>query len=222
MSLGERTNLSERIREVVRRRIVDGTLAPNSRINEVRLAGELGVSRTPLREALTALVPEGALTSVPRRGFFVKPLSAAEFLHLYPIRRLLDPEALRLSGLPTATSLRRLEVLNAQLGVEHDAGRRVRLDDAWHLELVASCPNPVLLDLIRQFMARTRRYELAFYREETSVGITSTDHERVVAAAKAGDLEAAIVALESNLTSAIEPMLAWLRKRGSGDEEAAA
>ena len=210
--LEPRSNLSEQIRSLIRERIVNGQLAPNSRVNEVHLAEELQVSRTPVREALMGLVAEGALTSTPGRGVFVRPLSVEEFRHLYPIRGLLDPEALRLSGLPSPQRLARLKALNERMRREQDVEERIRLDDAWHFELLADCPNPVLLELIRQFMARTRRYELAFYRDERNLEISTGDHARVIAAAERGDLEATVEALKINLTSGIEPILAWLTR----------
>ncbi len=210
-------NLSSRIRSLVRERIVNGELAPGARINEVHLAEELRVSRTPLREALTGLAAEGALRSVPRRGFFVLPLTVEEFLAIYPIRGLLDPAAFRLSGIPSPQRIRKLEQLNQRMRREPDPEERVRLDDAWHLELIAACPNPVLLDLIRQFMERTRRYELAFYRETRNLEISTADHDRVIAAVRRGDMAAALAALESNLTSGIEPIVAWLTQRQEAD-----
>jgi DNA-binding GntR family transcriptional regulator len=206
-------NLSDRIRSIVRERIVQGTLAPASRINEVHMAEALRVSRTPLREALNGLVAEGALRSVPRRGFFVRPLSVEEFLAIYPIRALLDPEALRLSGIPSPQRIRELERLNRQLRAEPDCEQRVRLDDQWHLELVSGCPNPVLLDLIRQFMMRTRRYELAFYRATPNLETSTADHQRVIAAARRNDMQGALQALRNNMTSGIDPIVAWLRER---------
>jgi DNA-binding GntR family transcriptional regulator len=204
------TNLSDQIRAVVRQRIIEGDLAPDSRINEVHLAAELQVSRTPLREALTGLVAEGALTSIPRRGFFVRPLSAEEFRHIYPIRALLDPEALRLAGLPSPQRIARLERLNQRMEAAADVEERIRLDDAWHLELLADCPNPVLLELIQQFMLRTRRYELAYFRDPRHVQTASDDHRRLLVAAQGGDLEGAIEALRRNLTGGMAPILQWL------------
>ena len=80
--------------------ILDGRLPAGERINEVRLAAQLGVSRTPLREALARLANEGALRDEPRRGYFVKPLTGEEVRAIYPIRAILDPAALRLAGIP--------------------------------------------------------------------------------------------------------------------------
>ena len=95
-----RSNISNDLADAIRRMISAGTLAAGSRINEVHLAAELGVSRTPLREALAALVAEDALESRPRKGTFVRPLTHREFQSIYAIRPILDVEALRLSGIP--------------------------------------------------------------------------------------------------------------------------
>lgn len=193
--------------------IVDGRLGAGERVNEVKLAERLKVSRTPLREALGALAAEGALTISPRIGHFVAPLSVDEFRQVYAIRALLDPEALRLSGAPAAARLERLEAINASLASTTGA-RAIALDDAWHLELVAGCPNPVLVGLIEQFMRRTRRYELAFMRERGNVEGAARQHREILAALRRGRLAAACVALRRNLERGVEPVVAWLESRG--------
>ncbi len=66
----QKSNLSELLVEEVRRRVVEGGLPADTRINEVHLAAELEVSRTPLREALNQLVADGLLRVAPRRGYF--------------------------------------------------------------------------------------------------------------------------------------------------------
>src|SRR5918998_6669723 len=111
-----RANLAEGIANLIRDMILDGRLPAGDRINEVHLAAHIGVSRTPLREALSRLVNEGALRDVPRRGFFVCPLSEEEVRAIYPIRSILDPAALRLGGFPSAQRIARLRRLNRQLG----------------------------------------------------------------------------------------------------------
>jgi DNA-binding GntR family transcriptional regulator len=198
--------------DAVRAMIVDGRLSDGARINEVHLAAALGLSRTPLREALSRLVAEGALTVRPRLGFFVKPLSVAEFEQLYDIRPLLDPEALRLAGIPTAATIKRLERMNATLAVRTGAAA-VELDDAWHLELIAGCPNKILTALIENIILRTRRYELALMRESTNVAAASVDHADILEALRAGDLGAACAALKQNMQSGKTPILQWLRSR---------
>jgi DNA-binding GntR family transcriptional regulator len=208
----ERGNISEAAADAVRAMIVDGRLAGGDRINEVRLAQQLGVSRTPLREALSGLVAEGALIARPRLGYFVRPLTLEEFEQIYDIRPLLDPEALRLAGIPSAKRIGALEKLNKQLRAAKGV-RAIEIDDAWHAELLADCPNKVLLEFIQNIIIRTRRYELALMREQTNVAVATEDHERIIAALKAGDLNAACAALKRNMQSGREPIVAWLKQR---------
>jgi DNA-binding GntR family transcriptional regulator len=208
-----RLNLSDDLAARIRAMILDGLLPAGERINEVHLAARLGVSRTPLREALMRLVSEGAVTSVPRLGFYVVPLTAEELLHLYPIRGLLDPAALRLGGLPARDQIDRLKDINARFAAADDPMEAVRLDDEWHLELIAGCSNPVLLGFIEQMMWRTRRYELGLMRERANVEHTAHDHQRVIDALDAGDLDAACAALEANMRSGLQPILDWLAER---------
>jgi DNA-binding GntR family transcriptional regulator len=208
----QRGNISEAAADAVRAMIVDGRLGAGDRVNEVHLAAQLGISRTPLREALSGLVAEGALTARPRLGYFVRPLSLEEFEQIYDIRPLLDPEALRLAGIPSAKRIARLEKLNADLNKAKGL-RAIDIDDAWHMELVADCPNKILLDLIQNMILRTRRYELALMGERKNVTVASDDHRRILDALKAGDLKAACAALKQNMQSGREPIAKWLKQR---------
>ena len=208
-----RANISDDVAAAVRAMIVDGRLAAGARINEVHLAAALGVSRTPLREALNRLAAEGAVESVPRRGVFVAPLSVEELDQLYTIRPLLDPEALRLAGVPAAADLDRLDALNARIERERDPERLIDLDDAWHLLLLKACPNRVLVGLIEQIMRRTRRYELAFMRDRRNVDNAAQHHRHIVDALRRGDLATACAELLANMQHGHAPIVAWLRER---------
>lgn len=210
------SSISAQAAEEVRRRIVSGELADGARINEVRLAGELGVSRTPLREGLGQLVAERVVRSEPRRGFFVEPLTVGEFEQLYDIRPLLDPEALRLAGIPSPASLDRLDKINRRMLAAKTPPAAIDLDDEWHMELLAACPNRVLVELIEQIIGRTRRYEYALFRETENVWTASSEHESIVAALRRGDLAAACSWLEQNMRSGKAPIVAWLTKRSLG------
>jgi DNA-binding GntR family transcriptional regulator len=212
-----RENLSDEAARAIRNMIVEGHLPAGGRINEVHLAARLGISRTPLREALSGLEQEGALSSMPHIGWFVRPLTLDEFRQIYPIRPLLDPEALRLAGLPSAGRLAQLRALNDRIGVARDADAIIALDDEWHRLLIEDCPNRVLLDLIDQFIARTRRYETALMREGRNVEAAAATHQEIMKALADGDLDAGCVALRDNLRTGFAPIAAWLEEReGAG------
>ena len=208
----ERPNITGLITDRLREAIVDGRIRPGSRINEVHLARTLHVSRTPLREALMHIAAEGTVKSIPRRGFFVRPLTVEEFKNLYGVRAILDPEALRLSGVPARERLQRLEALNRKLARAATAARRIELDNRWHLELINGCPNHILIDLIRHFMALTRRYELALLGERSNIQITVSEHKRIMTELRAGKLSSACAALRANMRSGVEPIVRWLKK----------
>jgi DNA-binding GntR family transcriptional regulator len=213
-----RTNISEAVATELRNMIVDGRLPAGQRINEVHLSQHLGVSRTPLREALARLTQESALQGVPRIGYFVRPLSLEEFEQIYDIRPLLDPEALRLAGLPSPDRIERLREVNNKIERASDADAILGLDDDWHLELIGDCPNRVLIDLIKQFIRRTRRYDIALMRERKNVLTVTSNHRAIMAALRRRDLKAACVALRTNLQTGREPIISWLKAREPREE----
>jgi DNA-binding GntR family transcriptional regulator len=208
-----RANVSETVADELREMILDGRLAPSQRLKEVELALALGVSRTPMREALARLSAEGAVTGQPGVGFSVKPLSVEEVREIYPIRAFLDPEALRLSGIPSADRIRRLGALNAELLASRDARDAIRLDDDWFRELWRDCPNRVLIGLIEQFMWRTRRYELASMGRRGVIESTTDSKAEILDLLEAGDLEGACAEVRRSLERGAKPVLEWLERR---------
>lgn len=209
----ERPNLAETVADAIRAMIVDGRLGDGERINEVQISAQLGVSRTPLREALNRLTADGSLTAKPRHGYFVAPLTEDEFVQLYELRPILDPAALKLAGLPSPAQLDRLEALNKKLATMQKPERAVECDDDWHLELLAHCPNRALVDMIENVIRRTRRYELALMREQKHIVGASKTHAQILAALRRGDLVRACAALEHNMREGREPVLNWLKAR---------
>src|SRR5439155_10509978 len=200
MAVIERVSTTGAVADRVRMMIADGELEAGARINEVHLSRELGVSRTPLREALARLVPEGAIGHQPHIGYFVKPLTLEEFEPLYAMRPILDPAALQAAGIPSPERIASLRALNDRLEASSDVTETLNLDDAWHRELVAGCPNFILLDLIEQFMLRTRRYEVALMRERPQVAAAVEEHRRILRALEKGDLAEGCAALRDNMT----------------------
>lgn len=209
----DRPNLADTVADAIRTMIVDGRLADGERINEVQISALLGVSRTPLREALNRLSADGSLSAKPRHGYFVATLSEDEFVQIYDLRPILDPAALKLAGIPSPAQLDRLEALNKKLSALHKAERAVECDDEWHLELLAHCPNRVLVEMIESFIRRTRRYELALMREQKHIAHAAKTHTLILAALRKGDLGQACAALEQNMREGREPVLSWLRAR---------
>ncbi len=94
----QRKPLREDVQEEIQRRIIDGRLPAGTRINETHLSAELGLSRTPLREAMLTMSARGFLVSVMGRGFAVPPLETSRWRDLQEILQGLEPAALLMGG----------------------------------------------------------------------------------------------------------------------------
>jgi len=205
------------IRAQVRRYLLDGMLrgnpAPGSSINESELSVQLGVSRTPLREALLNMVGEGFLHAAPGKGFFVLPLSAKEVEDLYPVIAALEVLALRSSPAPTAPDLKRLAAINQDLErVQDDAEAALQTDDRWHEALLARCDNRRLLETIRGLKYHAQRYESAYMRHSGKIIQSVAQHRAILKSLREGDLDEAALRLEANWKISQEFLLPWLRE----------
>jgi DNA-binding GntR family transcriptional regulator len=215
-SAHQRDNISGDLCHLIRQQIADGYLPAGKHVNEVHLAEQLNVSRTPLREALSQLTAEGLLECKPRRGFFTKRLSVDEVSQLYPLRAYLDPQALRMAGLPDSGRIAELRRINNQIAnAQGRPSRAIDLDDQWHRLLLADCPNEILLGFIDRLIWQSRRYEYAYLMQANNIEMATSEHESILAALESGDLTGACNILKQNMTSAREPILDWLQSRES-------
>ena len=208
-----RANVSEEVRCKMREEIIRGELKPQERLNEVHLAKRFDVSRTPLREALFGLVGEKFVYEIPRRGFFVAALSVEELSQLYVIRQILDPNALRLAGIPSEQTIAELESLNKKIAKAKKVEDIINLDDLWHLKLIEGCKNDILIGLIKDHMARTRRYEFAYFSQAESIGVATQEHTLILDALRNRKLSLACKHLKQNMTSAEGPLFDWVRNQ---------
>ncbi|MEQ1756310.1 MAG: GntR family transcriptional regulator [Micropepsaceae bacterium] len=212
-NLIQKPNLADAATTAIRSLIMEGRLPDGERINEVHLSEQLGVSRTPLREALSRLASEGSIEAKPRFGFYVRPLTTEEFTQVYDLRPIFDPAALKLAGLPSDRQIARLDHLNRKLARLVEPDEIIETDDEWHMELLAHCPNRALVEIIENIIQRTRRYEMALMRETQNVTNASLEHAQIISELRARNLKGACAVLEQNMRTGKAPILAWLKAR---------
>lgn len=194
--------------------VLDGRLVPGMRVRDTAIAAELGVSRTPVREALIQLTRERVFDADQGYGFEVRGLSPQEVEQMYPILWTLEALALRLSPLPTNADLFKLQELNAAFAAPAESpAALLDLDRRWHDALLAHCGNERLLEMIRSLKDGLRRYEYAYMQEAGHVAQSARQHTKVLAALRRRDLEAAINALEENWKYGKQQLLEWLTAR---------
>lgn len=136
----------DQVYAVVRRRILDGDLPGGARLRQEALADELGVSRTPLREALRRLAAEGLVEFHPNRGAQVVELTEDAMRSAYEARLVLEPAAARLAARrrPRAELAAMREAIDAEREAP-DAQSAYRASRAFHLALVRACGNEHLI-----------------------------------------------------------------------------
>jgi DNA-binding GntR family transcriptional regulator len=208
----ERAPLRREVRRVLLDRILRGDIAPGSSIHESDLAIDLGVSRTPLREALLGLEREGFLRSEAGRGFFAAPLTAEDAGELYPILWTLEGLALASSPAPAPSRLTELTRINADLArFERIPERALDLDRIWHDTLLSGCTNRQLVVMTDVLKDQARRYERAYMEDSGRVFVSTQQHEDILRALGAGQRDEAVRLLETNWRVSLDFLLPWLR-----------
>lgn len=209
--MSTRKPLRDQIYQLVLDRLLRGELPPGSRVVESELASELGVSRTPLREALFRLEQEGFLQADLARGFTVVALTAREVREIYPIIWTLECLALSSLGLAERVPLQELEQINVDLAQrQEDPADKLTLDSRWHEVLLQNCPNRRLLQMITSLKQVAYRYERAYMREAALVETSVEQHRLISDALKQRDLAQAATLLEQNWRFGMNALLQHL------------
>jgi DNA-binding GntR family transcriptional regulator len=181
----------------LKRRLLQGDFPLASRLVEERLASSLGVSRTPIREALMRLHTEGLIRRAPEGGYHPTVPDVVLMRHLYEVRVALELSALhrpaRNGERHDPQSLEALRDEWRALGREpaEPDPSFVLLDESFHLTLAEAAGNPVLADLLRQVNERIRIVRMQDFLTGTRIEETIAEHLGIVDAVLDGDLDEA-------------------------------
>ncbi|NAZ75946.1 FCD domain-containing protein [Kineococcus sp. T13] len=205
--------------ERLRRRIVGLELAPGAPLSENELAGELGVSRTPVRESLIVLVEEGLVSVVPQVGTFVSPVRLGDIATAQFIREALElaslGEAVERADDSDVAELRELLAEQRRAAARDDQDAFMALDDAFHVRLMAVSAHAAAWRAVGRAKAhldRARRMSLPL---PDQLGVLIDQHEAVVDAVAARDATAAAAALRTHLRKVFDD-IAVIREQHPG------
>jgi DNA-binding GntR family transcriptional regulator len=211
-----RPQLSEDVARFVRERIFDGTYAAGQYVRLDQLAAELGISVTPVREALFALRAEGLIAQQPRRGFVVLPVTGRDVTDVANVQAHVGGElAARAAINITDDQLRELKQIQAQLEEAYagdDDERTVRLNHEFHRAINVAADSPKLA----QLMSQITRYapESVFPTIEGWPSQSVNGHRRVLSALEKHDDKLARVAMSEHLAAGAVPLIEHLIARG--------
>jgi DNA-binding GntR family transcriptional regulator len=196
------TVASRRIADQVRERILDGRLAPGTRIIQDEIADELSASRLPVREALRMLESAGLVTLKANSGAWVSSMTLRDCELSYRMREKLEPLLLS-ESLPhlTATDVEELGQVQAQIEADDDVERFLVLDRQFHWITYRRHDAEELARIVGRLWDTTQHYRRAFTRLTGADRrwIIHAEHRLLVDAVRSGDLTSAMEQLETHI-----------------------
>lgn len=198
---GGRDGSVEHLHQLLQDMAVTYKFKPGERLNESVLSEQLGVSRTPLREALNRLAAEGFLDFEPGRGFFCRPLDPKQVLDLYGLREALERAAVR-SAVDNASEqdLDELDDFLQKTGVaydEHIGSELLRIDEYFHESLTALSGNQEILRCLKNVNARIRFVRWVDMDDQKTM--IQKEHRQIIEAIKSRDKEVALERMSAHI-----------------------
>ncbi|HEV2498111.1 MAG TPA: GntR family transcriptional regulator [Terriglobia bacterium] len=183
--------LAEWVRQQLKEQILDCSLPPGSRIVEKDLSAKMGISRTPLREALNRLTQEGLVNLIRHRGYQVAPITLQDLRDLFEVRRIVESESAYLAAArrdpEDVAELRRLAGLPYLPGERKTYKTYLQNNIAFHVAVAGCAKNLRLASMVRSVLEQLER---PIYLG-LDIGIDSTtatgEHLSLVAAVEARD-----------------------------------
>jgi DNA-binding GntR family transcriptional regulator len=214
-------NTSVTVTELVRQAIVDGRLSPGERLKEEELARELGISRTPVREALLILQAEGLVDAAPNRGATVRAHNAEDLDDLYELRALLEGHATRRATLRlTMEGLADLEAScdRFDLLVDGDIRELVAENTTFHTGILDAAGSARLSAMVRSVVELPLVYRSYIWYSPDQVRISAHYHRQIVQALVRRDAGRAELIMKEHVYEARDLLVAQVR----ANEEASA
>ena len=196
-------SLHDEVASQLRDRIFGGELMPGTFLDEAKLAQQMKISRTPLREALKVLKAEGLVRHEPRRGSFVNEVTVQDLDEIFPVIALLEGHCARLAAEhATESDLEALEALHDRL-MRHARARRINeyyaANYAIHEAIIALADNRWLAQVIGDLRKILRLARLQQLRAPGRLDQSLSEHMAVFAALKARDPDGADAAMRTHL-----------------------
>lgn len=203
-----RRTAHEFVREMLRRLILNGSLAGGTRLFQVDVAERLQVSTTPVREAFRDLATDGLIDLDAHRGATVRRIDAEELREIYDIRLLLEPEVVR--RLTPDISRERLDQITgliAAMDDERDATRWALLNHSFHEDIVEAASSKRLRAMIRSLQDSAAAYVIRALKGHIDMQVHNEQHRRIVAALQDGDGDRAAAEVALHLRDTLADLI---------------
>ncbi len=198
--------LRELVFENIREAIIDGHLKPGERLMEIQLAEELGVSRTPVREAIRKLELEGFVVMIPRKGAYVTDISIKDIADVFELRWALEALAAELAAeRATEEEIEQMErhlLELAKVVEEQDVKKIVEIDTKFHETIYTASRNKRLGQILSLLGELIQRYRTLTLSKSERIKVTMEEHRAIVEALAARDPQRAGRLAQEHIESA--------------------
>ena len=189
--------------KTLRQGILTGELKPGERLMEIHLANKLGVSRTPIREAIRKLELEGLVTMIPRRGAEVAQITEKSMKDVLEVRKVLDDLSVELACERITEEEKEL-LKNACVDFEEavktgDFAKIAKTDVAFHDIIVTATRNIRLSQMVNNLAEQMYRYRFEYIKDSTQHARLVQEHEEICQGVIAGDKKRALEAIEKHI-----------------------
>ena len=207
----------------LRQAILKGELLPGERLMEIQLAEKMGVSRTPIREAIRKLEREGLVIMVPRKGAEVAGISEKMRRDVLEVRMTLEKLALRLAFKRQGTDL--IEKLEAAEQTFQDAIEGEKLidmaeaDEHFHFLIYEAADNDKLRELLNSLKENMYRYRLEYLKDENYRRSLMEEHNAIIEAFRANDLEKGLEVTDTHIANQERAVIGRVRQENQEREK---
>ena len=207
--------LREEVFNTLRDQILKGELSPGDRLMEIHLADRLGVSRTPVREAIHMLEREGLAITIPRRGAQVAKMTEKELSDVLEVRQVLDELAItKACAVATSDLIDRLEasVMDFREAVKTgDPKLIVEEDESFHRIIYEAADNPRMLSILDNLREQMYRFRFEYIREEKNYDMLIEEHKQIIECLKRGDVDGVRAAMHTHLQNQVDAVRRIIR-----------
>lgn len=195
---------TEAVLDAVKHAILTGRLTPGQPLIETELAAQLGVSKTPVREALKTLAGAGLVTMSPYKGASVRMVDDALAHSVYDIRVLLEPEAVRRAVVRAEGSWERAEAALVEAERATDRADRQQANREFHRALYIGCGNDLMVGILDGLRDQTALVSTAVWTRSATWEQEAAEHQAILDAAKAGQADVAATLLETHIRAFVD------------------
>lgn len=203
LEMDEYMPLRDVVFNTLRSAIITGKLSPGERLMEIKLANELGVSRTPVREALRKLEKEGLVITTPRKGAEVAPINERDLREVLEVRKSLESLACQLAAEKiTPEQVAQLREMNdsiAQAIEDKDTAAITQKDIEFHDVIYTITENRRLMDILHQLKEHILRYRLQYIKDMKNKKNIVDEHKKIINALEAHNVKTARREIERHI-----------------------